>query len=136
MFPLIERKYSLRKFSKHQSIKFLPESNRRGMSRVCFFSFRNVDPTPRQAQCLAACSLVKGGPPFPSFQVGPEGRLHVEPGTGRFPGVAAACPPPLRKWLICLILDESYLFSSHKTEVKACFEHTAVSLRKCSEIEQ
>lgn len=78
------------------------------MSRVCFFSFRNVDPTPRQAQCLAARSLVKGGPPFPSFQVGPEGRLHVEPGTGRFPGVAAACPPPLRKWLICPILYESY----------------------------
>lgn len=134
VFPLTEYKHSLR-LSEHQPIRFLPESNRRDMSRVCLFSFRNVDPLPppRQAQCLAARSLVKGGPPFPPFQVGLEGRLRVDLGTGRSSGVVAAFPSTLSRWMTCqILLRVSLLFFPHKTEVKACFEHTTVSLGKYS----
>lgn len=50
---------------------FLHESCRRGMSRVCLFSFRKYGPR-TQAGSVPCCSLiVKGGPPFYYFQVGP-----------------------------------------------------------------
>lgn len=43
VFPPSEYKHSLRRLSEHQPIRFLPQSNRRGVSRVCLFSRRHVD---------------------------------------------------------------------------------------------
>lgn len=43
-------------------------------------------------------------------------------------GVVAAFPSTLSRWMTCQILLRVSLFVfPHKTEVKACFEHTTVS---------
>lgn len=59
VFPPSEYKHSLRRLSEHQPIRFLPQSNRRGVSRVCLFSLRHVDRPPTadrlRALLLAHC---------------------------------------------------------------------------------
>lgn len=130
-----EYKHSLR-LSEHQPIRFLPESNRRDMSRVCLFSLGMWTPYPHRGRLSAPAARLIGERwgSFPPFQVGLEGRLRVDLGTGRSSGVVAAF---LQRWawMTCqILLRVSSLFFPHKTEVKACFlSLPTVSLGKYSE---
>lgn len=127
VFPLTEYKHSLRRLSEHQPIRFLPESKRRGMSRVCFL-LGMWTPTPTQAVSVPWCSLI--GKRWASFSFLPS-----------WSGRQAACGPGYRQvsWGGCCFsfnteqvddlpdfLRVLLLFFPHKTEVKACFEHTTV----------
>lgn len=105
VFPPSEYKHSLEDCQSTSLLGFcLSPIEGACQGSVCFLKGMWTAPHHRQAQGLAACSLLKGGPPFPSFQVGLEGRLRVDLGTGRSAGVVAAFPSTLSRWMTCQTL--------------------------------